>query len=379
MLRTREDLEAAENAGLSPYAQRAADSFGREYPEAEHHLRTAYQRDCARVIHSSAFRRLEYKTQVFLNGTGDHLRTRLTHTMEVASISRVMARALGLNEDLAETIALAHDLGHSPFGHTGEKRLNELMKDAGGFDHNRQSLRVVEQLESKYPGMPGLNLTSEVREGLGKHQREFVRRNPHSGVEVRFPSPSLEAQVADVADEIAYYSHDLDDGLDYGLLEQADLEGIDLWRRCANQVKMDHPGFEGSAFCRQVIRNLIDLEVENVVEATAARIEEAGVRSVDDVRACRHSLAGYSDELRGENAQLRRYLYQNLYFHPLVAEPNCHGGELIEKMFGYLIEHPDAMGATSVARIESEGLERTVCDYISGMTDRFLLAEAGDL
>jgi len=379
MLRTREDLEAAESAGLSPYAQRAADSFGREYPETEHHLRTAYQRDCARVIHSTAFRRLEYKTQVFLNGTGDHLRTRLTHTMEVASISRVMARALGLNEDLAETIALAHDLGHSPFGHTGEKRLNELMKDAGGFDHNRQSLRVVELLEAKYPGIPGLNLTSEVREGLGKHQREFVRKDSHSGIETRFPSPSLEAQIADMADEIAYYSHDLDDGLDYGLLEQAELEGIELWNRCADQVKRDHPGFGGNAFCRQVIRNLIDLEVENVVEATATRIEEAGVRSADEVRACGHPLAGYSDGLREENAQLRSYLYKNLYFHPIVAEPNCHGGELIEKMFGYLIDHPDAMGVTSATRIESQGLERTVCDYISGMTDRFLLSEAEDL
>jgi len=379
MLRTREDLEAAEDGGLSPYAQRAADSFGRQYPETEHRLRTAYQRDRARVIHSTAFRRLEYKTQVFLNGTGDHLRTRLTHTMEVASISRVMARALGLNEDLAETIALAHDLGHSPFGHTGEKRLNELMKDAGGFDHNRQSLRVVELLESKYPGMPGLNLTSEVREGLGKHQCEFVRRDPRSGVEAVFPSPSLEAQIADMADEIAYYSHDLDDGLDYGLLEQAGLERIDLWSRCADQVKKERPGFGGGAFCRQVIRNLIDLEVEDVVETTAARIEEAGVRSVDEVRACGHPLAGYSDALRGENDQLRSYLYQNLYFHPMVAEPNCHGGELIEKLFGYLIGHPDAMGSASVARIEGEGLERTVCDYISGMTDRFLISEAEGL
>ncbi len=379
MLRTREDLEAVESAGLSPYAQRAADSFGREYPETEHHLRTAYQRDCARVIHSTAFRRLEYKTQVFLNGTGDHLRTRLTHTMEVASISRVMARALGLNEDLAETIALAHDLGHSPFGHTGEKQLNDLMRDAGGFDHNRQSLRVVELLEAKYPGMPGLNLTSEVREGLGKHQREFVRRDPRSGAEVKFPSPSLEAQIADVADEIAYYSHDLDDGLDYGLLEQADLERIDLWHRCADQVRRDHPGFEGSAFCRQVIRNLIDFEVENVVEATARRIRQAGVRSADEVRACRQSLVGYSDELRKQNVQLRKYLYQNLYFHPLVAEPNSQGAELIRKMFAHLMEHPEAMGATSVARIESEGLKRTVCDYISGMTDRFIQSEARDL
>jgi len=376
MLRTRKDLEAAENAGLCSYAQRASDSLGREYPESEHRLRTAYQRDRARVIHSTAFRRLEYKTQVFLNGTGDHLRTRLTHTMEVASISRVMARALGLNEDLAETISLAHDLGHSPFGHTGEKRLNELMKSAGGFDHNRQSLRVVEFLESKYPDTPGLNLTSEVREGLRKHDREYFRTDPQGGDEIRYPSPSLEAQIANVADEVAYYSHDLDDGLDYGLLKEADLENIDLWRQCADQVKQGYPEFSGSSFRRQVIRNLIDLEVEDVVKATAARIEEAGVQTADDVRACAHSLAGYSDELRQANAQLRKYLYQNLYYHPTVAEPNIHGGELIEKVFQALIEHPDSMGETSLARIKSEGLERTVCDYISGMTDRFLIIEA---
>lgn len=369
-------MEVAENAGLCPYAQRVTASFGREAPEPEHRLRTAYQRDRARVIHSTAFRRLEYKTQVFLNGTGDHLRTRLTHTMEVASISRVMARALGLNEDLAETIALAHDLGHAPFGHTGEKTLNELMKAVGGFDHNKQSLRVVEFLESKYPGVPGLNLTSEVREGLRKHQHEFVRVDQQSGRELRYTSPSLEAQIANVADEIAYYSHDLDDGLDYGLLKEADLENIDLWRRCADQVRRDYPDFSGAGFCRQVIRNLIDLEVENVVKATATRIERAGVQSVDDVRACEQTLAGYSDEFRSANAQLRKYLYKNLYFHPIVAEPNSHGGELIEKVFHFLLQNPGQMGATTVARIESEGLERSVCDYVSGMTDRFLIAEA---
>ncbi|MCF6310929.1 MAG: deoxyguanosinetriphosphate triphosphohydrolase [Verrucomicrobiales bacterium] len=377
MLRTRKDLEAAEGAVLNPYAQRVADSLGRAVAEPEHRLRTAYQRDRARVIHSSAFRRLEYKTQVFLNGTGDHLRTRLTHTMEVASISRVMARALGLNEDLAETIALAHDLGHSPFGHTGEKRLNDLMAEAGGFDHNKQSLRVVEFLESKYPGMPGLNLSFEVREGLRKHEHHFVRKD--GDTEIAYFSASLEAQIADVADEIAYYSHDLDDGLDHGLLKEADLENIDLWNRCAKKVKSEHPGFEGSSFRRQVIRNLIDLEVENVVEATLKRIEAAGVQCAHDVRDCEKALAGYSDDFRVANAQLRKYLYQNLYYHPIVAGPNSQGGEMIEKVFHFLIKNPDRMGNTSIARIESEGLQRSVCDYISGMTDRFLFMEAEKL
>jgi len=225
--------------------------------------------------------------------------------------------------------------------------------------------------------MPGLNLTSEVREGLRKHEEEFVRIDPQSGTETRYPSPSLEAQIADVADEIAYYSHDLDDGLDYGLLQEADLDNIELWRQCAQQVKQEHPDFDGRGFRRQVIRNLIDLEVENVVEATTTRIVDAGVQSADDVRTCMKPLAGYSDDLRQANGQLRKYLYQNLYYHPTVAEPNMHGGELIEKVFKWLIKHPEKMSGTSATRIESEGLERTVCDYISGMTDRFLISEAG--
>jgi len=204
----------------------------------------------------------------------------------------------------------------------------------------------------------------------------LLRVDPESGQEWRYSSPSLEAQIANVADEIAYYSHDLDDGLDHGLLNEEDLEGIELWCRCAQRVRQDHPGFAGQSFRRQVIRNLIDLEVENVVAATAARVEAAGVQSADEVRACERALAGYSDELRIANAQLRKYLYQNLYYHPTVAVPNSQGGELIEKVFRFLIQNPDQMGKTSIARIENEGLERSVCDYVSGMTDRFLIAEA---
>ena len=216
MPRTREELEQLERQILAPYAQFSADTRGREYPEEPPDWRTHYQRDRDRVIHSRAFRRLEYKTQVFLNGTGDHLRTRLTHTMEVAAIARNVARALKLNEDLAETIALAHDLGHSPFGHKGEMVLDKLMKDRGGFEHNRQSLRVVEELEQKYPGFPGLNLSWEVREGLAKHFTSYDQPGKRKGFQAK--SASLEAQVANLADEITYYSHDLDDGLDSGLL-----------------------------------------------------------------------------------------------------------------------------------------------------------------
>jgi dGTPase len=373
VIRRRQDLEAAEAAVLAPWAQKVADSFGREHAEPKHKLRTTYQRDRARVIHSEAFRRLEYKTQVFLNGTGDHLRTRLTHTMEVASVSRVIARALGLNEDLAETIALAHDMGHAPFGHTGEDRLDRLMKGHGGFEHNMQSLRIVEFIERKHPDTPGLNLSYELREGLRKHDQGYQRADEH------FPSPSLEAQVANLADEIAYYSHDLDDGLDAGLLKEGDLEAVDLWRQCAVGVQETFPGFDGSGFRRQLIRNLIDLEVDDVVAATAQRIEESEVQSADDVRRQAKPLVGYSDELRRANQQLRKFLYQNLYFHPQVAEPNQRAADLIERVFSACMENPQRMGQSTLDRKNRDGLERVVCDYVSGMTDRYLMTAAGEL
>src|SRR6184192_4087843 len=226
--KTREQMEATERATLAPFAQKSGDSRGRKYREQSHAYRTQFQRDRARIIHSRAFRRLEYKTQVFLNGTGDHLRTRLTHSIEVASISRTIARALSLNEDLAEAIALAHDLGHSPFGHSGEEMLAECMRDHGGFDHNKQSQRVVELLETAYPAFPGLNLTFEVREGLQKHQA-FC--DPPATDEEKYRRPSLEAQIANLADEITYYSHDMDDAVDFEILSVAQLEQNDVWRR----------------------------------------------------------------------------------------------------------------------------------------------------
>src|SRR5512145_700461 len=236
---TREELEQRERETLAPYAQFSADTRGRRYPEDPPEWRTHYQRDRDRVIHSRAFRRLEYKTQVFLNGSGDHLRTRLTHTIEVSAIARNIARALRLNEDLCETIALAHDLGHSPFGHKGETVLSKLMKGHGGFEHNRQSLRIVEELEQKYPGIPGLNLTWEVREGLVKHYTAYDHPSKSKGFDAK--SSSLEAQVANLADEITYYSHDLDDGLDSGLLSEKKLcKDVRLWNEAARRIKKDY-------------------------------------------------------------------------------------------------------------------------------------------
>src|SRR5207249_8195262 len=255
--RTREEMEATERATLAPFAQKSGDSRGRKYREQSHAYRTQFQRDRARIIHSRAFRRLEYKTQVFLNGTGDHLRTRLTHTMEVAAISRNISRALMLNEDLAETIALAHDLGHSPFGHKGETVLNQLMKRHGGFEHNRQSLRVVELLEQKYPRFPGLNLTWEVREGLVKHFTSFDHPAKRNGFPAR--SSSLEAQVANLADEITYYSHDIDDGLTAGLFSEAQLaRDVRIWREAAQAVRKSYGELPDE--CRRyfIIRCIID-------------------------------------------------------------------------------------------------------------------------
>src|SRR5436853_75215 len=267
----REEMEAAERTALAPFAQKSGESRGRKYPEQSHAYRTEFQRDRARIIHSRAFRRLEYKTQVFLNGTGDHLRTRLTHSIEVASISRTIARALALNEDLAEAIALAHDLGHTPFGHSGEEILAECMREHGGFEHNKQSLRVVELLENAYPDFTGLNLTFSVREGLKKHERKDC-------------FPSLEAQIADLADEITYYSHDLDDAVDFEILTAAQLAENEVWKRSQQHVLAHHPDAREPALHKLIIRNIIENEVRDLIATSAKSVAQSGVQSADQVR-----------------------------------------------------------------------------------------------
>ena len=375
MLKTREMMEAAESKRLADYGQRVGECAGRRHPEPAHPYRTAYQRDRSRIIHSRAFRRLEYKTQVFLNGTGDHLRTRLTHTIEVASISRTIACALGLNEDLAEVVALAHDLGHAPFGHSGEKKLNELMRDEGGFEHNIQSLRVVELIEAVYPKFPGLNLSYEVLEGLRKHDRGYSREAFGEHPAETFPRASLEAQVANIADEITYYSHDLDDGLSHRLITEEQLEDIPIWRRCADFVRENFAGLEGRLFVSYVVRTLIDHQVADLVMATHQRVEEAGVGSADEVRRHPTNLAGYSDDLRSANQELRSFLYKTLYYHPEVAGPNRRGTELIGDVFERYLAEPELLGLATSERLDEHGLRRTVCDYISGMTDRYITEE----
>lgn len=374
MPRLRDELEKLERQILAPYAQFSADTRGRIHAEEPPDWRTHYQRDRDRVIHSRAFRRLEYKTQVFLNGTGDHLRTRLTHTMEVAAIARNVARALKLNEDLAETIALAHDLGHSPFGHKGEMVLDKLMKGHGGFEHNRQSLRVVEELEQKYPGFSGLNLSWEVREGLAKHETSYDHPGDRQAFQAK--SASLEAQVANLADEITYYSHDLDDGLDSGLLSENKLNRqVRLWRQSARTVQKEYGGLPEE--CRRyfIIRCLIDGQVRDVVETTEKKILASGVTSADDVRRQSGPLVQYSGKRRELNLELRDYLYKNLYYNPVVHEPNQRAVRMMEQLFQYYLEHPREVGAQSRKRIKKIGLHRAVCDYIAGMTDRYVMQE----
>ncbi len=370
----RVELEKRERLIFAPYAQFSSDSRGRVHDEEPPEFRTQYQRDRDRVIHSRAFRRLEYKTQVFLNGTGDHLRTRLTHTMEVAAIARNITRALRLNEDLTETIALAHDLGHSPFGHKGEEALDRMMRGEGGFEHNRQSLRVVEFLEQKYPGFTGLNLSWEVREGLAKHFTSYDQPGRQKGFKAR--SSSLEAQVANLADEITYYSHDLDDGLSARLLCEKKLNrDVQVWRQASARVKKEFGVLPDESRRYYIIRCIIDDQVKDVVETSERAILAADVQSADDVRMQAKALIRYSDGRRVLNIELRKYLYQNLYYNPEVHEPNRRAVRMLEELFRYFIAHPKEISEQFRRRARKEGWPRSVCDHLACMTDRFAIQE----
>jgi dGTPase len=370
----REELEQRERKCLAPYAQFSADTRGRVFKEAPPEWRTHFQRDRDRVIHSRSFRRLEYKTQVFLNGTGDHLRTRLTHTMEVAAICRNIARALRINEDLAETIALAHDLGHSPFGHKGETVLDRLMKNHGGFEHNRQSLRIVEVLEQKYPKFHGLNLSWEVREGLVKHYTAYDHPSKRDGFEAK--SSSLEAQVANLADEITYYSHDVDDGLESGLLSEKQLcKDVKLWAEADRCIKKEYGDLPDESRRYFIIRCLIDGHVKDVVNTTEELVKASRVKSADDVRLQARPLVRYSDKRRRWNLELRKYLYKNLYYNPVVHEPNLRAIRMLEELFPYYLKHPEELGERTRKRIKKDGLHRAICDYLSGMTDRYAIQD----
>lgn len=382
----REQMEADERRVLAPFAQKSGDSRGRKFPEPRHPYRTEFQRDRARIIHARAFRRLEYKTQVFLNGTGDHLRTRLTHSIEVASISRTIARALSLNEDLAEAIALAHDLGHPPFGHSGEEMLAECMREHGGFEHNHQSLRVVDLLETAYPDFPGLNLTFEVRAGLLKHRKVAQVSNPpagrarpaaslHSEASKLETCTTLEAQIANLADEITYYSHDLDDAVDFEILSSDQLQDVAVWKRSCATVQEKFPAAREPELHKLIIRDIIDVQVTDVISASSEAIASSGVQDTEQVRREERPLIRSSGELLSANQELRRFLYQNVYYHPRVAEVNRQACEMLRSVFEMYVRSPELLGDAATKRIEAEGLHRTICDYIGGMTDRYLMEE----
>ena len=371
-LRNREAFEVEEFERLAPYAAKSAESRGRVVEEPEASYRTSYQRDRDRIVHSAAFRRLEYKTQVFIYHEGDHYRNRLTHTLEGAQIARTIARALRLNEELTEAVILAHDLGHTPFGHAGERVLAELMRDDGGFDHNRQSLRIVDLLEERYPGFRGLNLCYETREGILKHGCSWPHPVPIPEVGAQ---PGLEAQVADYSDEIAYTVHDLDDGLRSGLLNQADLKGVRLWNETHQQV-LDELGAASARVLRaQTIRALVDRLVTGLVENSAARIDATGVGSIAEVRGTEDRMIGFAVELDEARLELKRFLYEKLYEHPRVAEASDRAAEAIRELFATYRAAPGLLPEHVRARIALDGEARAVADYVAGMTDRFALGE----
>ena len=368
---TRHHLEDRERDFLAPYAARSAESLGRVYPEPEHALRPAFQRDRDRIIHTTAFRRLEYKTQVFVNHEGDHYRTRLTHTIEVSQIARSIARALHLNEELAEAVALAHDLGHPPFGHAGEKVLDELMEGRGGFEHNLQALRIVEALERRYPSFPGLNLTWETREGIIKHMAAYEGPMPEGLVNDL--ALSLEAQVVDVADEIAYNNHDLDDAFRSSLFTPGEAMETSLWAEHYEAARGAYPGAEAEAVCSEAIRRIINAQVGDLVESARRRAGELDLTDIADVRRRGRGVGAFSPEMSGRNLELKGFLMTRMYRNERVSRLQERARKTISDLFKEYVRDPLKLPGHVARRESADGRHRMVCDYISGMTDRFAL------
>jgi len=370
---SREEAEQLEAQRLAPYAQRSGTSRGRAYAEAEHAYRTAFQRDRDRVLHTTAFRRLEYKTQVFVNHEGDHYRTRLTHTLEVAQIARTVARALRVNEDLVEAIAMAHDLGHTPFGHAGEAALSEMMAGKGGFNHNTHGLRIVEKLEKRYPDFPGLNLTWEVREGIIKHATDYDA--PEAGDYEPECRATLEGQIINLADEIAYNAHDLDDGLRSGLIQARQLRGLELWDAALAALDVRGADEINSVDRSRIIRYLIDLEVTDLITATEARLHEVRPASVDGVRDQPRDMVCFSTAMSQRNRELKGLLLSDLYRHWRVVRMAQKARRMLTRLFRAYAEAPQQLPSWVQALIDGERVERVVCDYVAGMTDRFAQQE----
>ena len=369
---------------LAPYAAHPEHSRGRRFNEPPPDARSEYQRDRDRIVHSAAFRRLEYKTQVFVNHEGDMFRTRLTHSIEVAQIGRSIARFLQLDEDLTEAIALAHDLGHTPFGHAGQDVLNDCMRDHGGFEHNLQSLRVVDELEEKYAEFDGLNLTFETREGILKHcSRKHAERLGDIGERfIKNTQPGLEAQLANVADEIAYNNHDVDDGLRAGLLTIEQLNEVRLFRDQHDIVKRLYPELAARRTIHEIIRRMINRQVADLIEHTRDAITEAGVGTADAIRQHREALVTFSPAMRDMNLELKRFLRTHLYQHYRVQRMTAKAKKVIRELFDAFIDDarllpPDPYARASQYQVNegSDGRARAIADYIAGMTDRYAIAE----
>jgi dGTPase len=365
------------DAHLAPYAAHSSKSRGRRFPEPAPGSRSEFQRDRDRIIHSTAFRRLEYKTQVFLNHEGDLFRTRLTHSIEVAQIGRTLARSLRLNEDLVEATALAHDLGHTPFGHVGQDVLNECMKDYGGFEHNLQSLRVVDHLEEHYGAFDGLNLSFETREGILKHcSLNNARILGELGQRfIDKTQPSLEAQLTNLADEIAYNNHDIDDGLRSGLLTMEQMMEVELFARNRHAVEAQYPGLPGRRAVYETIRLMITAMTADLVETSAARLLEAAPKSIDDVRVS-NPLIRFSDTMRAETTALKRFLYANLYRHFKVNRMRVKASRIVRELFDAFMTDPVLLPPDyQVANGDTLKQARKIADYIAGMTDRYAVRE----
>jgi dGTPase len=358
---------------LAPYAMRTRHSRGRRYPEEPHPFRTLYQRDRDRVIHSTAFRRLMHKTQVLVTETNDHHRTRLTHTLEVTQISRTIARRLGLNEDLTEAIALSHDLGHPPFGHAGERALDQCMAAHGGFEHNRHGLRIVEVLEYRYADFPGLNLSWEVREALAQHSKR--PEAPEVAEYLAAGRPLLEAQLADAVDSLAYDAHDVDDALSAGLITAQELEEVAFWRQTLERVRRRPRPPGPQQFQPTMIRALIDWQVTDLLEHTRQRLRDERVGSVEDVRGCPRPLVGPGPEVAALKAGLEDFLHRRVYTHYRVQRMAAKGARIVEALCEAFNRAPQLLPERYQRRIPERGRERTVCDYVAGMTDRYAQEE----
>jgi dGTPase len=370
----REQIQQNEASRLAAYAVLSGSSQGRQYPERESQYRTAFQRDRDRIIHSAAFRRLEYKTQVFVNDEGDYYRTRLTHTLEVAQIGRTIARALRVNEDLVEAICLAHDLGHPPFGHAGEETLDALMKDHGGFNHNHQSYRVVTELERRYAQFPGLNLTRDTLFGIAKHETDY-HLSESAGIDPRLRG-TLEAQIANITDELAYNAHDLDDGLNAGLITPDDLSDLDIWRLLRDRLewKANPPALDEIAR-HTFIRELVGVLVDDVLMTTAANLEQVQPQSPVAVQQQPANLVGYSAAMYTMGKALKAFLYENMYYSPRVVRMKRRADRFVEQIFTTLVTDPRQLPKECQIELRERSVHRVVADYIASMTDRSAILE----